>query len=1056
MNRGRLWFCRFIFMLLGFVTVWIPSVDSKASYLELPQTMSVGQTLSLRPNVASLYPGATDMTITPGDWSLSGTAVSIVSQNDDTCVIKANAVGTATVTYKVTVSVRYYITTGGEGKWETNSDAHTYAYKITVYNEHTLYFDANGGTVSPASQKIKYGGGQTYGTLPRPVRQGYVFDGWYTEPTGGKKITENHVVSVDADHTLYAHWTKDYSYTIHFDSNGGTGDKLEDMVCKYANTYQIPANPYVRPGYRFIGWGTSPSASSGTIYNEKQSISNLLQSAGAITLYALWTDAPYASGHIDGTDIEWEVTVDEELVISGSGTITKVTEWSNYNEHIKSIILNAGITEIGNYAFKECGTSCRTIQFPGTLETIGSGVLDGNSVLEEIRIPSSVKSIAANAFMGTIDNTGLYYMGCTGLKNIFVDKDNPYYTDVDGVLFNHERTELIVYPPKHDDTSYIIPSGVEKIMPYAFCNTGDQLNKIMVSASVNWIGLYVFCASQVQEIYFRGTPPELQKISLHLYADEPDSHAFECVKATVYYPASYESAWSWSVVEDYQAAGNDDKDTKPELTFSTISLHDTIADCVVEPSEECVYNGEALTPKLYVSDGGLLLEKGVDYEVSCENNINAGTGMAIVKGIGEYSGEKNVEFTILKAEQSIKVKSPETVESEKSIEIEEVSSAFGDITYKSNNPDIAEVDEKGRITGHKVGKAAIVVSAAGDDNHEAGEYVLNITVSHNSSIPPESLAAQKGVLASHIGMPVSLTDLTVTANYRDGYSQPVTGYTTNVDSLDVNTVGEKELVISYMENGSTVQAKLKINVEEHTAGTPVRENEKDGRYDEVVYCSVCHAEMSRQPNQQPQQPQQTQNQQEQQAQQNQPSVKSTVQIDSNTYVLNQSSMTAAFTVAKTKASKIKVPATVKTDGQVYKVTSIGSKAFAKNARLKAVVLGENIETVDSSAFSGCRKLKSIICNSKLKKIGNSAFEGCTALKKIILPSKLKSIGKKAFKDCKKLSSVQFKGKTPPSFGKDCFKGIYKKAGFKVPSKSKKIYEKKLTGKTGKKKTMTIK
>lgn len=1026
MKREKLRFCRYIFMLLGFAAVWIPSVDSKASYIELSKTMSVGETSSLRPNVASSYPGAVNMTITPGGWSLSGTAVSIISQNGESCVIKANAVGTATVIYRVTVSIRYSVMIGGKIKWYTNSDAHTYAYNITVCNEHTLYFDANGGTVSPASQKIKYGGSKTYGTLPHPVRQGYVFDGWYTERTGGKKVTENSVVSVNADHTLYAHWTKDYYYTIHFDSNGGTGDKLEDMVCKYAYPYKIPTNPYVRPGYRFIGWGTSPSASSGTIYDEKQSISNLLQSAGTITLYALWTDEPYGSGHIDGTDIDWKVTADEELVINGSGTITKDKEWSHYIGHIKGVTLNAGIMAIGDYAFDSI--SFQTIQLPDTLETIGRGVFDSNYKLKEIRIPASVKVISPDAFMGYIHNQGLYYVGCKYLKNIFVDKDNPYYTDVDGVLFNRERTELIVYPPEHDNTSYIIPSGVEKIMPYAFCGTVYWLKKIIVPASVKLIGMYGFYSSDVEEIYFRGDLPELQNPSA--------SRAFEYVEATVYYPASLGSKLPSNAIY-YKYASYRSKATDPKLTFSTISLHDTIADCVVEPSEECVYNGEALTPKLYVSDGGLLLEKGVDYEVSCENNINAGTGMATVKGIGEYSGEKNVEFTILKAEQSIKVKSPETVESEKSIEIEEVSSAFGDITYKSNNPNIAEVDEKGRITGHKVGKAAIVVSAAGDDNHEAGEYVLNITVSHNSSIPPESLVAQKGVLASHIGMPVSLTDLTVTANYRDGYSQPVTGYTTNVGSLDVNTVGEKELIISYKKNGSVVQTKLKINVENHTAGKPVRENEKDGRYDEVVYCSVCHAEMSRQ------QKQQNQNQ-------------LSVQISSNTYVLNQGSMTAAFKATKSKSSKVKVPATVKANGQVYKVTSIASKAFAKNKRLKKVELGKNIETIESSAFFGCRKLKSVTCNSKLKKIGNSAFEGCIALKKITLPSKIKSIGKKAFKNCKKLATVQFKGKTPPSFGKDCFKGIHKKAKFKVPSKSKKKYKKKLTSKIGKKKTMTIK
>ena len=38
-------------------------------------------------------------------------------------------------------------------------------------------------------------------------REGYIFDGWYTEPNSGEKITENTVFNTDA--TVYAHWKMD-------------------------------------------------------------------------------------------------------------------------------------------------------------------------------------------------------------------------------------------------------------------------------------------------------------------------------------------------------------------------------------------------------------------------------------------------------------------------------------------------------------------------------------------------------------------------------------------------------------------------------------------------------------------------------------------------------------------------------------------------------------------------------------------------------------------------------------------------------------------------------
>ena len=45
------------------------------------------------------------------------------------------------------------------------------------------------------------------GTLPTPTRDFYSFDGWYTQSDGGIKYTEETVITIDTDFTLYAHWT---------------------------------------------------------------------------------------------------------------------------------------------------------------------------------------------------------------------------------------------------------------------------------------------------------------------------------------------------------------------------------------------------------------------------------------------------------------------------------------------------------------------------------------------------------------------------------------------------------------------------------------------------------------------------------------------------------------------------------------------------------------------------------------------------------------------------------------------------------------------------------
>ena len=74
-------------------------------------------------------------------------------------------------------------------------------------NQYTVTFDPNGGTVSTTSKTVTYG--ETYASpkaLPEPTYPGHTFDGWYTEKTGGTRVTEDTVVTVTKDHTLYARW----------------------------------------------------------------------------------------------------------------------------------------------------------------------------------------------------------------------------------------------------------------------------------------------------------------------------------------------------------------------------------------------------------------------------------------------------------------------------------------------------------------------------------------------------------------------------------------------------------------------------------------------------------------------------------------------------------------------------------------------------------------------------------------------------------------------------------------------------------------------------------
>ena len=79
---------------------------------------------------------------------------------------------------------------------------------ITVYNPNiTISLDSNGGYCSTNNLSVTYG--SAYGSLPIPIRDGYIFEGWFTSKDGGEKITATATVDVINEITLYAHWEHD-------------------------------------------------------------------------------------------------------------------------------------------------------------------------------------------------------------------------------------------------------------------------------------------------------------------------------------------------------------------------------------------------------------------------------------------------------------------------------------------------------------------------------------------------------------------------------------------------------------------------------------------------------------------------------------------------------------------------------------------------------------------------------------------------------------------------------------------------------------------------------
>ncbi|MCI9077732.1 MAG: leucine-rich repeat protein [Lachnospiraceae bacterium] len=79
---------------------------------------------------------------------------------------------------------------------------------------------------------------------------------------------------------------------------------------------------------------------------------------------------------------------------------------------------------------------------------------------------------------------------------------------------------------------------------------------------------------------------------------------------------------------------------------------------------------------------------------------------------------------------------------------------------------------------------------------------------------------------------------------------------------------------------------------------------------------------------------------------------------------------------KQKPVNVTIPNSVKINGSVYKVTSVGADAFKNNKKLKSVQIGKNVISIGKKAFYGCKKLRTItVRTNKLKSasIGKNAF-----------------------------------------------------------------------------------
>lgn len=176
-----------------------------------------------------------------------------------------------------------------------------------------------------------------------------------------------------------------------------------------------------------------------------------------------------------GESATWSISAEGVLTISGTGAIGDYTEndapWQSLRADITAIVIEKGITRIGNYAFHDCWVATSAVLPEGLVE-IGENAFRSCGALEEIDLPPELTTIGIGAFYYT---SALTSITIPGSVETFLD------------AFNDSGLETVT-----------IENGVDEVDSYAFCNC-YHLKSVNLPDSIQSIGNYAFNGCQQLE-----------------------------------------------------------------------------------------------------------------------------------------------------------------------------------------------------------------------------------------------------------------------------------------------------------------------------------------------------------------------------------------------------------------------------------------------------------------------------------------------------------------------------------------------------------------------------
>jgi len=277
--------------------------------------------------------------------------------------------------------------------------------------------------------------------------------------------------------------------------------------------------------------------------------------------------AVVASGSC-GDATKWKYTSDGVLTIYGTGETDDwaysgyellLEPWLKYEEDITKVVIEEGVTYIGDYAFSSC-YNLKSVQFPKSLTALGDGAFCYCTSLTSMTIPDNITTLGQSVFKNctkleklVLHNNlteipGSMVENCSNLKSLSIPSS---VTAIGGSAFKSCGSL----------TSLVIPEGVTKLESntFAYCS---KLSSVQLPSTLQEMGNSLFDGtSALKEIT---VPAKVWKMahtfefayglkSVKFLGHSPvcGSSLFGGITVTVYYPDN-DKTWTESFMQNYE------------------------------------------------------------------------------------------------------------------------------------------------------------------------------------------------------------------------------------------------------------------------------------------------------------------------------------------------------------------------------------------------------------------------------------------------------------------------------------------------------------------------